>query len=93
MSESSTTTVTPVLLDPETNFLVAVTPYKASVLVNQVLEPLNLNPIPPQMMYNYTTARVNKGKTPFIPITPKGILLQDLNEWVAKYVAKKVAKS
>ena len=44
------------------------------------------------MMYNYTTARVNKGKAPFIQVDEKGlVLVSSLNEWIEKYVAKQVA--
>ena len=81
MSKSTTTTTT------------SVTPYAAAKLVNAALEKANLSKrIPPQMMYNYTTARVNKGKAPFIQVDEKGlVLVSSLNEWIEKYVAKQVA--
>jgi hypothetical protein len=49
--------------------------------------------IRPQMMYNYTTARLNEGKNPFIAVNEEGLVsLESVNEWVEKYVAKKLAK-
>lgn len=88
-----TTTTIPTLLDQNLSIEVltsTVTPYKAAVLVNAVLELQNINPVPPQMMYNYTTARIAKGKKAFIPVTDGRIMVQDLQEWVTKYIAKKV---
>ena len=80
MSKSTTTTT-------------SVTPYAAAKLVNAALEKANLSKrIPPQMMYNYTTARINKGKAPFIQVDEKGlVLVSSLNEWIEKYVAKQIA--
>lgn len=75
------------------NTATSVTPYAAAKLVNAALEAAHLSKkIPPQMMYNYTTARVNKGKAPFIAVDEKGlVLVSSLNEWIEKYVAKQVA--
>lgn len=75
------------------NTATSVTPYAAAKLVNAALEAAHLSKrIPPQMMYNYTTARVNKGKAPFIQVDEKGlVLVSSLNEWIEKYVAKQVA--
>ena len=82
MSKSTDTTTT-----------TTITPYQAAKMVNAALESANLSKrIPPQMMYNYTTARVNKGKAPFIQVDEKGlVLVSSLNEWIEKYVAKQVA--
>ena len=84
MSKSTTT---------DTTTTTTITPYAAAKLVNAALEKANLSKrIPPQMMYNYTTARVNKGKAPFIQVDEKGlVLVSSLNEWIEKYVAKQVA--
>ena len=70
----------------------AFTPYGAAKFVNQVLTEAGLPSIPPQMMYNYTTARLNKGKAPLIQTDEKGlVVVSALNEWIEKYVAKQVA--
>ena len=68
----------------------AFTPYGAAKFVNQVLAEAGLPSIPPQMMYNYTTARLNKGKAPLIKCDAHGgILPADLEAWLAKYLEKK----
>ena len=68
----------------------AFTPYGAAKFVNQVLTEAGLPSIPPQMMYNYTTARLNKGKAPLIKCDASGaITLESLLEWLAKYLEKK----
>lgn len=65
-------------------------PYGAAKLVNTALESAGLTKrIPPQMMYNYTTARVNAGKAPFIKWDAKnGVDRTDLERWTKAYVAK-----
>lgn len=66
------------------------TPYAASKIVNARLKEEGLPTIPPQMMYNYTTARVNKGKAPFIEWSAEeGVNLTSLEEWTDKYISKK----
>lgn len=68
----------------------AFTPYGAAKFVNQVLAEAGLPSIPPQMMYNYTTARLNKGKAPLIKCDASGAIMpEDLLEWLAKYLEKK----
>jgi hypothetical protein len=69
------------------------TPYAAHKLVNQALEAANVTKrIPPQMMYNYTSGRLSKGKEPFITFDPKnGVDRESLTQWIEKYVAKQVA--
>lgn len=70
-----------------------VSPYAAAKLVNKARAEAGIEGnIPPQMMYNYTTARVRAGKTAFIAYDPeKGIELKALEEWTKKYIAKKTA--
>lgn len=68
------------------------TPYAAAKFVNNELDKHNIKRIPPQMMYNYTKARINAGKTPFIAFDEKnGVDVKSLEEWTKKYVAKKLA--
>jgi hypothetical protein len=69
-----------------------ITPYAAAKLVNEVLAEAGLPPIPPQMMYNYTTNRLNKGKATLIAYTPEtGVDREDLVRWTKEYVQKKMA--
>ena len=76
----------------ETVELTEVTAYRAAKIVNERLTELNLKNIPTQMIYNYTTARVNAGKKPFIEESDAGMVVIDsLNAWLEKYVAKKQA--
>lgn len=65
-------------------------PYKAAGYVNGELEKAGLTKrIPAQMMYNYTTTRVNQGKKPLIDFDPKtGVNQKSLEEWTVKYIAK-----
>jgi hypothetical protein len=69
------------------------TPYAAAKFVNAALKEAGLTKVvPPQMMYNYTTARVNAGKAPLIAFTLEGGVDEAaLQTWTAKYVAKQVA--
>lgn len=69
------------------------TPYSAAKFVNSSLKDAGLDvSIPPQMMYNYTSARLNAGKVPFIKYTKEsGVDENDLKEWTKKYIAKKIA--
>lgn len=68
-------------------------PYAAAGYVNTQLKEAGLEKrIPPQMMYNYTTARVRAGKKPFITWTPEeGVNRESLEKWTAAYVAKQKA--
>ena len=76
---------------------IGVTPYQAHNIVNLLLKAhpdtyIQSLSVRPQMMYNYSTLRKNKGQKPFIPVTPEGrILLPDLEIWVNKYITKKLA--
>jgi hypothetical protein len=78
----------------QTESVKPLTPYGAAKLVNAALEEAGVDKvIPPQMMYNYTMGRLNKGKDPFIGFEPAtGVDRESLAEWIEKYVAKQVAK-
>jgi uncharacterized protein (DUF2252 family) len=69
------------------------TPYAAAKFVNEELKKVGIEKsIPTQMMYNYTSARMNAGKKPFIEYTiEEGINEDSLKNWTTKYIAKKVA--
>ena len=71
------------------------TPYAAAKVVNAALKEAGLDKkIPPQMMYNYTVARIKAGKAPFIAYDEtNGVDRKSLDEWTTKYVAKKVAEA
>lgn len=83
------------------------TPYNAAKAVNVVLKDrgiIDTNPrskrlgqikeIPSQMMYNYTTMRINKGEKPLIACDDQGrILVSALQEWLQTYVFKLENKS
>ena len=71
------------------------TPYAAAKIVNEALNKAGVDKvIPPQMMYNYTTARVRKDKKPLIEVEIKDekifIKSDALEKWIEKYVAKNV---
>lgn len=71
----------------------AFTCYGASTFVNELLKAKGFSKtIRPQMLYNYTTARVNKGEKPFIPITDGLIKKEDLEAWLDKYIARNLKK-
>ena len=70
-----------------------VTGYAAAKIVNAALTEAGLPSIPPQMVYNYTTARLRAGKAPLIACDAEGrIATEDLEAWVTRYVTKKLAK-
>lgn len=92
-SEVVTLTPTPTL----TTTLTSVSPYGAHQIVNDILKShpsplINTLKIRPQMMYNYTTVRVNKGLKPFIPFNPttNRIETSDIVIWTNKYITKKL---
>ena len=84
--------------ETEATTVVEFTPYGAAKLANTVLAEMfqeagaEFKPLPPQMFYNYTTARVNKGQKPLIPMNGAAgkIVLSDLQAWIEKYAAKKL---
>jgi hypothetical protein len=80
MSDSITTTLTG---------------YRAAQLANEALASVGLDKtLPPQMFYNYTSARINKGKKPLIACDENGHITQDgFSEWLQAYVLKAVEKS
>jgi hypothetical protein len=67
-----------------------ITCYQSAILVNNWLLELGINKvIPTQMIYNYTTARINKGLNPFIVMNEKTkrIKISDLRNWFdSKYI-------
>lgn len=69
------------------------TPYGAAKVVNARLKEEGIDKvIPPQMMYNYTTARVAKGKKPFIALNEDSSVNEEsLSTWLESYVAKQKA--
>jgi len=71
------------------------TPYAAAKYVNTQLTEAGLEKrIPPQMMYNYTSARVAAGKSPFIEWNEvDGVDHTSLEEWTKKYVAKQLTNN
>jgi hypothetical protein len=68
----------------------SVTPYAAAKVVNAVLAAAGVDKtIPPQMMYNYTTARLRAGKAPLIACDADGrITREGLEAWLVKYLPK-----
>lgn len=70
------------------------TPYEAHKIANQVFAENGIKSIPPQMLYNYTSAKLNAGKKPLIKYDRKsGVDAEDLQRWIKSYVAKKLATS
>jgi hypothetical protein len=71
------------------------TPYKAAKAVNEALKEAGIDKVvPPQMMYNYTSSRVNKGKKPLIKFDiEKGVDQKDLERWTKSYIEKLQQKS
>jgi hypothetical protein len=69
---------------------VTYTPYGAAKVVNAVLVEVGIDKVlPPQMFYNYTSARVREGKKPFIAVGADGRITESaLNEWLATYLQK-----
>ena len=73
------------------NTAAILTPYAASKVANvQLLEAGAIEKaLPPQMFYNYTSARVNKGKTPFIKFNAvDGVDREDLQRWINARIEK-----
>lgn len=68
------------------------TPYAAAKRVNEELKKAGVDKvIPPQMMYNYTKARFNAGKKPFIEFSlENGIDEKDFERWLKAYLDKQV---
>lgn len=70
--------------------MTSMTPYAASKIVNATLLEAGVEKVlPPQMFYNYTTARVNKGKVSLIELDGNNKITEEgLATWLEKYVAK-----
>jgi hypothetical protein len=74
----------------------AVTPYAAAKFVNAKLAEAGIEKVlPPQMFYNYTTARIRAGKNALIACVTdeagKTMIEQAaLETWLEKYIAKNV---
>ena len=69
------------------------TPYAAAGIVNAALAEAGVEKtLPPQMLYNYTTARIRAGKAPLIETVEKDgrvmITEAGLGAWLTKYLAK-----
>jgi metal-dependent amidase/aminoacylase/carboxypeptidase family protein len=72
--------------------------YEVAKLANLALTEAGVErQIPPQMVYNYTSGRINKGKAPLIPtVEVEGkvrVTEEAARTWVTQYVAKQVAKA
>lgn len=72
----------------------SLTPYAAHLIVNAALKAAGTDKvIPPQMMYNYTTGRLNKGKSPLIECDSDNRVTEaGLETWLAKYLVKQGVK-
>ena len=82
------------------------TAFATARLVNEGLKEAGLDvSIPPQMVYNYTTGRIAKGKAPLIPTVVETLTDDEGNvteqvriekavarKWAREYVTKRVAK-
>lgn len=67
------------------------TPYAAAKIVNAELKKRGIKTIPPQMMYNYTSAKLNEGKRCLIKFDlENGVDADDLQRWLKQYIAKKL---
>jgi hypothetical protein len=89
MSSTSSAVSTPAVV------VVAMTPYAAAKVANAVLLARGIDKVlPPQMFYNYTSARIRTGKAPFIACDANGkITTAGLTTWTEKYIAKLLAKA
>ena len=74
-----------------------VTPYAAAKIVNAALAEAGIDKhIPPQMVYNYTTARVRKGKSPLggLVMNDEGkVSLDSVQAWASKMITKAKANA
>jgi hypothetical protein len=84
----------------ETTEVSILKPFGAAKLVNarlaEVAEEtgLVLKDIPPQMMYNYTSNRLNKGENPLIAYTREGgVDREAFATWLDGYIVKRVEKA
>ena len=94
MSAKTATTI-PAVTEVTALATTLVTPYAAAKEVNEALAAAGVDKvIPPQMMYNYTTARINKGKAPLIDAEVVDgkvfVKTEALAAWIVKYIAKNI---
>jgi hypothetical protein len=77
----------------ETQEVKPLTPYGAAKLVNARLEAEGLaKRVRPQMMHNYTYARIDAGEKPLIAASREtGVDREDLDRWFNQYLAKQFA--
>ena len=70
-----------------------ITAYEAAKRATAALKAAGVEgEVRPQMMYNYTTAKLRAGKKPLIASTLEdGVSVEAFDVWVATYVGKKVA--
>jgi hypothetical protein len=68
----------------------SMTPYAAAKIANAALVEAGIAKVlPPQMFYNYTSARIRAGKQPFIECDADGkVTAAGLAKWLETYVAK-----
>ena len=66
------------------------TPYAAWKIANAAILEAGLKGIPSQMLYNYTSGKLNKGERPLIAFTHEGgVDREDLQRWLKAYLTKK----
>jgi hypothetical protein len=69
------------------------TPYAAHNIVNALLVEAGCKPVPPQMMYNYTTSKLRKGQKASWDYTPEtGVNVTKFKAWAVEYTASRVQK-
>lgn len=66
-----------------------ITGYKASKMVNEVLDANNIKNIPPQMVYNYISKGYIKSE---VVNNQRVVHINDVAEWCDKYITKKRSK-
>jgi len=69
------------------------TPYAAWKIANARIVAAGLPAIRPQMLYNYTSGKVNKGERPLIKWNATdGVDREDLQRWLTSYISTKKGK-
>jgi hypothetical protein len=101
MSKNTTTEVTVETIEVTLRLLPDTTPelvsvYGAAKVVNPILRELGVNQkdLPPQMFYNYTTARIRTGHNPAMETVQLEngdyrITREGLDAWLVKYIERK----
>jgi hypothetical protein len=68
------------------------TPYEAHTIANNAFDAAGVKRVRSQMLYNYTSGKLNKGEKPLIRFTREaGVDADDLQRWIKSYIAKKIA--